>query len=402
MAARKSGSRGDPSSWVYKAHTAAKHQLLQAYLKRWIPILARRADAMRKPVVRLMLVDAFAGRGRYEGGQPGSPLVMAQLANEVVTYLAGTTVKATVEVDCAYIEPDEGNFSALASEITAAQAKAHPHVILRDPIKSTFAAGIGPLLSDAQRLDAPIFVFIDPYGFGDIPLKTIAQILALPQAEVLITYMVSFVNRFIEQDDRDSAFADLFGMTPEQLVTVRETVARQPDREQFLLDGYMRRLIRVAGAKFTHPFRMNHETGHGTLYYLVHASTNPKAVREMKLAMKSGREHGEYAYFGPDDFAKRSQLRLIKPDDPQLLKVHLLQNYAGQIVEWEKLLDSVVPDPRCYYFDDRSVRRTVNELRKEGKLRVTRLGKDWTNALARGDRVHFPAAPPAVQRQLIV
>lgn len=55
--------------WALDPHTTAKHRLLRAYLDRWLPIMATYQE-------KLLLVDGFAGPGRYAGGEDGSPLIM--------------------------------------------------------------------------------------------------------------------------------------------------------------------------------------------------------------------------------------------------------------------------------------------------------------------------------------
>jgi len=46
--------------WAAEEHTFAKHRLLRRYLDAWLPIMARHNR-------RLVLVDGFAGPGRYSG-----------------------------------------------------------------------------------------------------------------------------------------------------------------------------------------------------------------------------------------------------------------------------------------------------------------------------------------------
>src|SRR5205807_2684598 len=56
------------TQWSITPHTQAKHHILRRYLEAWLPILAAYND-------RLVYIDGFAGPGRYEGGEPGSPLI---------------------------------------------------------------------------------------------------------------------------------------------------------------------------------------------------------------------------------------------------------------------------------------------------------------------------------------
>ena len=71
----------DPKETVYEAdpHTRAKHQILQEYLKRWLPILAQQSQKLRRNQ-RLLYVDGFAGAGEYSDNIPGSPIVAIQTA----------------------------------------------------------------------------------------------------------------------------------------------------------------------------------------------------------------------------------------------------------------------------------------------------------------------------------
>jgi len=69
----------DPILWDQDDHTAAKHRVLRAYLDGWIAVMAQQtlnSQAFRIGPPRLLLVDGFAGPGRYATGESGSPLLM--------------------------------------------------------------------------------------------------------------------------------------------------------------------------------------------------------------------------------------------------------------------------------------------------------------------------------------
>ena len=62
----------DPSNWDYAPHTKAKHDILESYLSGWFPILTSRNE-------RVVFFDGFAGRGRYNDGTEGSPLIALRM-----------------------------------------------------------------------------------------------------------------------------------------------------------------------------------------------------------------------------------------------------------------------------------------------------------------------------------
>ena len=53
----------------FKAHHEAKHKLLREYIQVWLPKLGYTYN-------RVAIVDCFASAGRYQRGQPGSPLYL--------------------------------------------------------------------------------------------------------------------------------------------------------------------------------------------------------------------------------------------------------------------------------------------------------------------------------------
>ena len=58
---------------------------------------------------------------------------------------------------------------------------------------------------------APTVSFIDPFGFSGLPFVLFKKLLCNPKVEVLITFMVDSINRFIENEDLKNQFEELFG-----------------------------------------------------------------------------------------------------------------------------------------------------------------------------------------------
>ena len=141
--------------WYYTEHAAAKHEILRRYLGAWLAILGRGSTHFRHK--RLMLLDGFAGRGRYIGGEDGSPKIMFERAAEAVD--AG--VANSVWIGCA--EPNAKNFKDHLEPVCAELQ--HSKVEMR-PTQTTFEEA-GTKLADwaeKQKPAVPIFVMVDPYG----------------------------------------------------------------------------------------------------------------------------------------------------------------------------------------------------------------------------------------------
>ena len=347
------------------------------------------------PLVRLLLVDGFAGRGRYVAGESGSPLILVRVANEFVEWGLEQRNPLRAEIHIAFIERDLRNYKSLVNEIDAARADSdkRPEVILRSPIQGEFATAIRSLLDDAREKQTPMFVFADPFGFADIPLSAMKAILAVERTEVFITFMVRDANRFFTTTDRDQAYTDLFGLGNDELASFRERITDTSDREAQLRDLYINQLKDGAGAQFIWQFRVLPDSGGTTIYYIIHASQHIRAFRLMKDTTKRQGAHGKFTFYGKDDFGRHAQLPLIG-HDMEPLKQLMLERFIGQELTFDQLCDALYPDPACYYFTEPEFRQAGKELRKDGHIRVVPVTSKTERGLNGKDLLIFPAAVP--------
>lgn len=76
-----------------KAHTKAKLELLGHYLGAWFGILANAPNANgTHRFDEIAYLDGFCGRGEYEDGQEGSPLIAVRFANSVAAKRGDLTI----------------------------------------------------------------------------------------------------------------------------------------------------------------------------------------------------------------------------------------------------------------------------------------------------------------------
>jgi len=153
----------DALKWRYTEHARAKHAIQWTYLGAWLPILGTRFSP-------LVLFDGFAGRGRYETGEDGSPLLFWKRSVEAVD--AGRPREVLIRC----VEANRGNYKNLCDVIQPLQ---HPGV----KIAATHGKFAEEAAAAAARLRAwrpipPSFWTADPYGFSGVPLETIADLMS--------------------------------------------------------------------------------------------------------------------------------------------------------------------------------------------------------------------------------
>jgi three-Cys-motif partner protein len=138
------GHKADRSFFEHKRPwSKRKDVILEYYLEAYVPKVRK----LRRPV---LLVDGFAGPGRFDDGEPGSPVIIcskAQAANE--------TPGPPVRVWC--IEPEPELFSKLQENV------AFPFAVSK---KGEFLDYVDEIRQFAQT--GTVFLYVDPYAAADV------------------------------------------------------------------------------------------------------------------------------------------------------------------------------------------------------------------------------------------
>lgn len=362
----------DPRKWEYTEHARAKHAIQWTYLGAWLAILGRRHHT-------LLLFDGFAGRGRYTGGEPGSPLLFWERASEAVD--AGRP--EAVRIRC--VEFNRRNFENLDAETASL---AHPGVSIACE-RAAFAEAAGAAvdrLAPLGRRVPPSFWTADPFGFRGVPLDTIRRIMSLDRAEVLITFMVRDMRRFLEQENFETPLTEFFGGEAWRDCAKYQDAER---REQCLLLRYSE-LVRNGVARYATPFRVFEDERRQTLYYLVHLSNHPLGMRQMKKAMI---QESPDMTFWPVTVRAPDQLELDVGEQPPWprLQEHLAETYGGRSIRFGALLDTDYPQGLWL---EPQYKEAVKAMEADDKLSVSRNRTTPTGRLPRGleeaDIVTFP------------
>lgn len=257
--------------WTLEPHTGAKHLILEEYLKAWFPILS----TWNK---RIVYLDCFAGPGIYSKGEDGSPVIAIRVAKD------HTLANNFDELTFVFIEKDPLRVNTLKQvlkekfpDLPSAKWKYAVHQGEFDP---SINSELDAIEKQGLKL-APTFAFIDPFGYSEFPMKTIKRLLSHDKCEVLITFMIDFINRFTD-DAHANALDKLF--ETKDWRQVRNIVDDPRSRQQFFLKLYEQQLKNVAGAKYTRTFEMVRSDGH-TVYYLVFATKAWQGIKVIKDAM---------------------------------------------------------------------------------------------------------------------
>ncbi len=307
--------------WPIPPHTTIKHAILRRYLEAWLPIVGRWNS-------KLVYIDGFAGPGRYEGGEDGSPIVA------VKTVRAHPALKAPRDdgqVLFVFIEEKQDRAADLTRELSALGTL--PSWITVLPVRvGTFKQHVEKMLNDIEAAGlklAPTFAFIDPFGFA-VPMDLIRRIAQYPSCECLISFMYESVNRFLGKPDLEANFNQLFATNEwREIVKLDDAAARH----RRLVALYRQQLKLYAGFTHVRTFEMV-GAGNQTEYHLFFGTKSDKGLSEMKKAMWKGDP------IGGQRFSDRTanQLTLLNPDDDLHRLRALLQRYFRP-KDWVRIED---------------------------------------------------------------
>jgi three-Cys-motif partner protein len=361
-------------NWSLPPHTEAKHKILRYYLGAWFAIMAEGGLESR-----FVLLDGFAGRGRYDGGQPGSPLIALEALIEHRFFGRWANRKFLF----VFVEPDRGNFQNLGAELKAfwLSRGGQPENVRVTTFNGTFEdAAQGVLDSLGGKSLAPTFALIDPFGWKGLPIDVIARLLAYKKCEVFVNFMIDHVNRFVELDDVQSSIQELFGTTTEHLPPAE---MKGDDRRDFLIGLYAQQLREQAGFRYVVNFEMI-DRRNRPLYHLFYGTRSLTGLDRMKQAMWRVDPSGGVRF--SDRLAGSLVLFGDKPD-PQPLVQALRQEFAGRTISVEQVRDFVIE--HTPYASNHFNRPALSPMEKDALIEVVESSRKKKCTFPAGTRIRF-------------
>jgi len=281
--------------------TVSKHNIFENYLEPWAKIISNQSW-----VKDAYYVDAFAGTGKYETGEEGSPVIAA---NILMKYQ-----KPTCTLHCICIERDPDRYKVLEGSLKQFEEK-----LDIEKRNEEFLTCIDEILKKIGK--SPGFFFIDPEGFSGMDFDKIEAILNLPHKEILINFQYNAIQRWLTTREVESTLTKLFG-TPDY---------KKARKEIDLIELYKNQ-IRRKGA-FVWYFRNKFPKKNRTFYYLVYATKNITGFKIMKDVMFSEQSK---RYFEPYLFAEV---------DFQTFQKHVFDKYKNRkSVEYNEVLGFVLQE----------------------------------------------------------
>jgi three-Cys-motif partner protein len=338
-------NKTDSDYWSsYTALQAAKHGLLRRYLGGWFPILATFNG-------RVLYADCHAGRGRHEQGEAGSPLIAL---STLLSHRDKDRILSRCEVRFILMELNPEHVANLEIELHALGQlpKKLTVEVIGEDYESVLERALAKLAQKGQIL-APSFFFVDPYGFK-LRMDLMRKLLAQPSSEVLITFMVRYIDMAIVNPAEEANMDLLFG-TPEWRAL--RNIPDPTDRHVEIIRLYTQSL----GCSHSSVLQMRGE--HRELKYsLIYATNHPRGRELMKTAMWKVTPDGSFTIYQSDD--PRQQILITPEPNLQPLEVAVTAAFNGRTVRYQEIHDWLLP----YSWDYPHLHDVLRKLRKNREI----------------------------------
>jgi three-Cys-motif partner protein len=313
--------------WPAEPHTLAKHEILGRYLNAWFPIMGRWNG-------RIIYIDGFAGPGKYKNGEPGSPIIALERAQNHKNPL-------WKEIVFLFIEIDEERCSLLKT-LVESTTQWSPKFSIN--IENAAFGDVVPPILDAIDVGggrlAPTFAFVDPFGWKGVPFKLLSRILGYRRCEVLITFMFEEISRFLSNQDQWANFTSCYGNEGWR----GALGLSKGDRERFLVDGYCENLRTMGKARYVLIFRMIN-IGNKTDYYMVFATNDILGLDRMKGSMWKLDPSGNFQF--SDVTAYSGQIDFSQPDYT-IGRDAIFEKFRGRTVSIKEVEHFVIAETPFY------------------------------------------------------
>jgi len=173
-------------------HSAAKVQLLGGYLKRYLNIISN--DGYTDII---HMHDLFCGRGIYEDGGEGSPIVTLRNIKETYYSQIAKSPRKKPKINCHFNDIKQDVIDKLRTAINE-KSLHYPEIGNLFLTTNDYNEEVERLKDVFKKFqNEKAFVFIDPYGYKEVKANDIKDLLDCKnKSEVLLWLPIQFMYRF--------------------------------------------------------------------------------------------------------------------------------------------------------------------------------------------------------------
>ena len=340
-------------------HTLAKHHIFEYHLKEWFPILGRSNRC-------LQVIDGFAGPGRYEGGETGSPILALRAVKQHDQF--ATFDRNGKSVKFLFVEKDRGYYQHLQQRLRdESWHNAFTINVQHGEFERVFAEFLDDVDAGLQEMP-PTLLFVDPFGPAGFPLSLFERLASLDRIDILINLNLLELVRWILPDPAKHVTVNrLYGGDRWKPALNMQGAAKS----RFLAEEYQLALTEV-GWKTTSFEMVNAQNQ--VAYHLVFATQHPKGLEAMKRAMRKASQSGTFRFSDGILVAQPVFVGLdAETEYARDIAELLTAKYDGQTVAYEELVAEEIDWHR--YWLEKDLHEGLKQLESANPARISEVRK---------------------------
>lgn len=386
-------------------HTEKKHEILKNYLRDWVITLCANHRLNEKTIT---IVDCFCGGGIYRKGnelKKGSPFLILDAISEGLHEVRTNRGKPDFKLDykVIQIEGDRDHFESLRRQSQALGYEPDVAAGRIEQINSQFDLVFDYCIKSVAARRGASFFFVDPFGYTQYTIDQIDRILRIKQSEVLLTFMMESITRFLYSDDGQTRSVINEKLKAEGYFREQPRSDEHWKGKEHYFHNETNRLFRdKTNTRFLYSFGLM-ANRNNVKYYLIHFSNNSTAALVLKHSLwEHNNQYLEFRYDGGmegfkylarGDIEGALELFDINEANRENCLLFLNRKYMEQDsifrrgVQLRQLHDLIANDNPA---DRDIINDWLVRLRSEGDIKVVRDGKiTRSKAIRSSDVIHM-------------
>ncbi len=384
-------------------HTQAKHQIIQEYITNLIITLY---GTGKRGVTTFTFIDGFSGGGMYRHGDSlweGSPLRMIKAVRE-----GYRQAKRAYSLDVQFIFIDEkhkhlnclrdyamaqAGLEELTDEREHKLTGEEGFLLERCEFRcGKFEGLVDYCINVAKKRKGHVFFLLDPFGWTKVSMASIRKINSLPKVEILYTFMINNIQRFVTERDKKqkSGFQDVLEADGyynlDELDGFGLDSINRIGKQCYLRNESMRLFREQGKAELVYSFSMIPDRFKSCIqYYLIHMSKNHRALEVMKESFWQINNFAEYYFqvyghgFKTVNFYEKNQkaLKFTNSQDNDEYCLEKLDEQLRHLIDKDGITYKQIRG-QTMEFNPASVKhyqQYIKRLRESSEILVVRKGK---------------------------
>lgn len=270
-------------------HTKAKHQILEDYVSDWIFTLCGNNIGLKKTVT---LIDGFCGGGMYHDENHklwcGSPIRLINAVERGLERVKKDKSKPDYELNVKYIFIDnqQSHLDCLKKQMINSGLECYVNNSeLCSFVCAKFETIVDKLIGILKTRKGSSLFFLGPFGYSDVSMQSIRKIIGLRKTEIIYTFMIDFIKRFLKLRNEYSyhnVFYEI--LESDGYFNLTDLTIDTKSQNKYIRNESLR-LFRDRGkAPYVYSFALLPK-GNTVLYYLIHLASSPTAQKVIKKSL---------------------------------------------------------------------------------------------------------------------